>query len=81
MQVLAHPHYGACAQKTSIMVNLLLEDLATHMRRRYVLSKTNSRGIAYGLNSLVNNYILRPDKEAFRLQYHALCRSMKKREV
>ncbi len=81
LQILAHPQYAACAKQTSLLVNSLLEQFAFQLHQVYVISKNNALGAALTINSLVNNYILRPDKQAFRLQFQALCRTRKKRPV
>lgn len=79
IQVIVHPTYSSYINKTSQLVNQNLEDLALQLSQTYILDSSKSLGISQTINSLVNNYILRPSKELFMLQFNVFMRNLEKR--
>lgn len=78
MQVIAHPEYSDCAKETGMKEQDHAHEFVEELQKIYSVTEEGAMGIALGINSFVNNYILRPDKKCFFLQYNALTAVLQK---
>lgn len=72
VQVLAHPTYSFFAEESGEKISLQLKDFSTILKEKYKVSTETALGISFGINSIINNYILRENKEIFLLQFNVL---------
>lgn len=72
LQVMAHPTYCAMMEETGQRVTAHIMKVAEVLREKRGLSEETAVGVAFLLNSIVNDYILKKSRENFLAQFGAI---------
>lgn len=72
LQVMAHPTYCAMMEETGLRVNGQIVEVAGRLQSERELNVEIAAGVAFLLNSIINDYILKKSRESFFTQFRAI---------